>query len=154
MALRGMLVEEGQAAEVDPMFSDARGGLRTRLRTQYSARLGGQWDLDALTEEIGHWMLTTQGLRHRVVHAGYVPDDSDLKEAGHGAELLGAFVSERLASRRYRFPRLALSVLGQAGLERRGLLSSRMSTLVDEVMPTLPAFWSAVSTAGHWGDEP
>lgn len=144
LVLRAILVETGREGEIEAMFSDERGLFASRLRRDYGPLLGGQWRPDRPITPVGRWVAATQSVRNRVVHAGHEPTPFESSEAARGAEGLEAFVLQRLAERRYRYPKTALSVLAEPGLRRRNMWSGRMKALADELGPTLPDFWRAV----------
>jgi hypothetical protein len=145
LVLRAMLVEEGKADQIPVLFDDPRGGFTSRLRREYGARLGRTWDLDDPTNDVGHWVAGTANLRHRVVHAGYDPTGGEASEAIHGAEVLEAFVIERLVEKRFTYPKTALSLVGEAGFVRRHLLSERFAKLVAKEAPALEDFWRSMT---------
>jgi hypothetical protein len=144
LLLRAMLVEEGAPDDLERLFGDDRGGFSARLRRDYGPRLGGTWDVDDPTNEVGHWVHGAQKLRNRVVHAGYSPTGGEASEALHGGEVLESFVFERLIDRRYKYPKTALSIFGEPGLRRRGLWNQRMRRVADELLVGLPEFWASV----------
>lgn len=145
--LRGLLVEDGKAHDIAAHFAPDV-SLTRRVRTQYHDRLGGNWSLDDVNAPIGHWNLLTQKPRHRVVHRGYQPTRADAEESQHGAELLEQFLKDRLLDHRFDYPLTTLSLLGEAGLERRQALDARMRSVIDEVAPGIGDFWRAVAEAG------
>lgn len=126
--LMHMMWEEGQLPE--EAAEGWIGGLATRVKREYSQRLGGQWDMGGVGP-VGDWARDVAGLRHRVVHAAYVPDADEAKRS---IAVLDAFVSylcDRLAAgdRLVRYPRTALTLAGEDGLARRGALTRRIQEL-------------------------
>lgn len=149
LVLRAMLVEEGKADQIPVLFDDPRGGFTSRLRREYGARLGHKWDVDDPINDVGHWVAGTANLRHRVVHAGYDPTGGEASEAIHGAEVLEAFVIERLIEKRFTYPKTALSLVGEAGFARRHLLSERFAKLVAKEAPALEDFWRSMTASAN-----
>jgi hypothetical protein len=143
--LRALLIEEGRDSEIATVFGDGRDALLTRVRNQYATRLGGGWDLDTWTTAPGHWEQSARRVRHRVIHTGHMPTVDEAREAVHGAELLEAFVKDRLAEKRFDYPKTALTMLGTEGLEARGLLSPRMERVAAEIAPNIAMFWAAIT---------
>lgn len=144
VVLRALIVEEGQDAEIAAVFGDQRGGLLNRLRGQYARRLGGRWALETWETAPGHWEQSARQVRHRVIHSGHSPTMDEAVESLHGVELLESFVKDRVASKRYQYPKTALTLLGVQGLEMRGFLNGRMRRLILEVEPVMPTFWAAI----------
>jgi hypothetical protein len=145
LVLRGMLVEEGSPERIPEMFDDPRGGFTLRLRREYGARLGRNWDLDDPTNDVGNWVNGTHNLRHRVVHAGHEPTAEEASEAIHGAEVLEAFVIERLVEKRYTYPKTALSLVGEQGFARRNLINARLAKVIAEEIRALDEFWRSMN---------
>lgn len=142
--LRAILVEEGRADTIESMFGDPRGGFISRLRREYAPRLGGRWEPNSIDTEVGHWFDDTHSLRNSVLHVGHRPTPSEAASALHGAGVLEAFVFERLASKRYQYPKTVLSTLGEPGLRRRGLINAKMGRIVAASVPELRAFWATL----------
>lgn len=143
--LRALMIEEGKDAEIAAVFGDQSGGLLNRLRGQYAQRLGGRWDLETWETAPGHWEQSARKVRHRVIHSGHSPTMDEAVEALHGAELLESFVKDRVASKRYQYPKTTLTLIGMQGLEKRGLVSGRMRRLISEVEPVMRTFWAKIA---------
>jgi hypothetical protein len=126
--LRGvlsMLVWEESAEhdeDVDPAAEILRVDTTRRVKREYPPRLGGTWSLVG-DGPVARWYRDTAGLRNRVVHAGHRPSKDQAVDALEALLALERFVCDRLADRSRRYPRTALTVLGGAGLERRGAWS-------------------------------
>lgn len=148
LILRGMLVEEGRADQIPVLFDDPRGGFTARLRREYSGRLGHKWDLDDPATAIGHWAIGTHNLRHRVVHAGYEPTPAEASEAIHGSEVLEDFVIARIVEKRFVYPKVALSLIGEQGFAGRNLLNARLAKVVAAEAPVLADFWLSMAGEG------
>lgn len=119
--------EEGQTPE-----GAAQGwieGLTTRVKREYSRRLGGRWDLRS--GPVAHWSDHVAAVRHRVVHAAYVPDVDEAQRALRTVNDLVSYACDRLATqeRLTRYPRTALTLAGESGLARRGALTRRLTEL-------------------------
>lgn len=144
--LRSIVVEREGADAARAIFepADRRTGLKARLRTEYHGRLGGAWNPDQ-DGPVAAWWTAVQTVRGRVVHGGYQPTPQEAYDALMAAEALDRHIDDRLADRRFDYPKTALSKLGAAGLEQRGLWSDRMRTMAAEV--DLPFHWRAVSQA-------
>jgi hypothetical protein len=145
LVLRGLLVEDGTPDQIPILFDGARGGFTARLRREYAGRLGRRWDLDDPTNEVGHWFAGTFNLRHRVVHAGHEPTAGEAGEAIHGAEVLEAFVIARMVDKRFVYPKTTLSLIGEAGLARRRVMSGRLATVIANNVGGLQEFWQLMA---------
>jgi hypothetical protein len=140
--LRLMLAEEGRSSEIDDVFR-RKGGLRGRLEREFPPRLGGVWQTREGSASVTRWWLTCQTLRGRVVHAGYLPSEAEARAAALSSGALDAYVGDRLAAVRYRYPITAYTRLGLPGLARRGALSPRMRRVISEISPKLEEVWIA-----------
>lgn len=145
--LRGLMVEEGDIADIAALFNDPRVGLVSRLRSQYASRLGGRWDHGEPGTALGHWEQSARGIRHKVIHTGYPPTMDEAVEALHGAELLETFVKDRLVAKRYTYPKTALTLLGLPGMRKRGMLNARMARVIAQVEPEMAAFWADIASS-------
>jgi hypothetical protein len=145
--LRGLMIEEGDLADIAGLFNDPRAGFVSRLRSQYASRLGGRWDHEEPGTALGHWEQSARRIRHRVIHTGYPPTMDEAVEALHGAELLEAFVKDRLVAKRRTYPKTALSLLGLPGMRKRGMLNARIAGVIAQVEPEMAAFWADIASA-------
>lgn len=137
-----LLWEEGadpQAAA--PIFE--HGKVLRRVTREYPSRLQGTWSTKS--GAIGDWYTNCYRLRHRVVHAGYMPSPREAQAAVDSALNLQRFVWDRIAARRTTYPRSALMTLAQSGLEQRGLWSGKIRRFAEEVAPTEPNWRDAYS---------
>jgi hypothetical protein len=109
--------------------SDAAGilsaPLASRLRNAFHPRLGGQWDIER-EGPLKEWRDGLMNVRHRVVHAGYHPDEWAARRAVAAFIGLEEFLANRVLANRTTYPRLTLLMVGIPGLERRRLFSARM----------------------------
>lgn len=92
--------------------------LATRIKTQYSQRLGGKWFAD--TDPIRGWQTDIANVRHRVVHAGYEPDTGQAYAARDALQALERFIGDRLAVKWKTYPRTAWLFLGTTGFREHG----------------------------------
>jgi hypothetical protein len=107
-------------------------GLDTRVKREYSSRLGGPWDPKG-AGTIGLWTRHVADLRNRIVHGAYIPSSAEAQLARETVDSLLKFLGDQLASQPVlrKYPRTALALLGNAGLERRGAYSRRLRELQD-----------------------
>jgi hypothetical protein len=117
-----LMREEGLAPDAAAEVFES--GLVRRVRTQFPARLGGDWDT-AGRGPVGSWISNLARLRGRVVHAAYEPTRTETQAALGALGGLEGFVKTRVAAQRFNYPKTALVVLGQTGLQRRGIWSTR-----------------------------
>ncbi|PRX47062.1 hypothetical protein B0I33_106159 [Prauserella shujinwangii] len=108
-------------------------GLETRVKREYASRLGGSWDLTT-NGPLMQWNKGVAEVRHRIVHAGYVPTLQEAQGARHAINSLCDFVCNRLttSSTLARYPRTAISLVGRAGLKSRGVYSRRLRELLKD----------------------
>jgi hypothetical protein len=108
-------------------------GLETRVKGEYASRLGGSWDL-TMDGPLLQWNNKVAEVRHRIVHAGYVPSSQEAHDAHAAMESLFNFICDRLTTPRIlvRYPRTAISLIGRAELESRGIYSRRLRELQED----------------------
>lgn len=111
--------EEGLTPEESA--ADWPDGLVTRVKTQFSKRLGGDWNVSG-RGAVGAWERDVAAVRHRVVHAGYLPSRSEAERSMVALEELLTFLGDRLVYGRNlsKYPRTASELLNEGGLRRRG----------------------------------
>lgn len=111
-------------------------GLDTRVRTEFSRRLGGSWDARG-TSPVGEWSRNVADIRHRVIHAGYSPSAREAHAAFDGVTNLITYLADRLASDSVlsRYPRTAVAVAGNEGLSLRERHTRRVKALQDADEP-------------------
>lgn len=120
--------------------------LASRVRTHFAGRLGGNWDRGR-NRALRNWLESVQLLRSKIIHAGEEPDFERAQRSDHAIRELEEFVHERLLRPETvaRFPRTALAMFGESGLERRGLLTRRVRRLLHSDDEPI---WS--ETFGRW----
>jgi hypothetical protein len=131
LVLSLMMWDEGATPDETALAFDRT--FKRRLLREYAGRLGGDWNLLHQGRPVGQWYADLYVLRNRVLHGGYVPDRDEATTALHAADALSTFISDRILDRCERFPRTALIVFGHEGLERRGVLSSDLRRVADEL---------------------
>ncbi|MFD9082967.1 hypothetical protein [Streptomyces erythrochromogenes] len=126
------------------VFDFSRGGLASRVKTEYAPRLGGDWNR-TLPGPVHDWTHAVAALRNRVVHRGYRPTYQETEDALAAADALLDFIKTRLAQRVARYPRTALLTLGEPGLRRLGGWARASAYLEDPQQ--VPDLWFAEFTA-------
>jgi len=124
-----LLWEDGHSP--DEVVSIFERGLASRIRREYSPRLGGNWNTTT-HGAVGRFDAHLMKLRGRVVHAGYRPTSEEVLQAFDAYQSIQKFVKDRLAAKRSRYPRSALMVLGKPGFERRGSWNAKMDEFLNE----------------------
>jgi hypothetical protein len=104
---------------------------KSRLQNEYRSRLGGDWNLGTVGRPVGRWYHAVYLLRNRVLHGGYVPDRAAARDALAAADALVTFLLDRIADRRYKYPRTALLTFDSR--DRRGVLSARLKRVASEL---------------------
>ncbi len=112
---------------------DQTRGHKNRVLTHLPSRLGGNWDPTG-NSPVGRYFTNVVELRHRVVHAGFVPSREAALLAQRVIQDLEQFVGDQLASDkvRTRYPRTAIALLGKEGLQRRKVFSNRLRQLGED----------------------
>lgn len=126
-----MAWEEGTPYEEAAEWFE-KSGLTARLRSHYHSRLAGAWQPDDTRTVLGKWTDSVTKVRGRVVHAGYRPSEWEATVAVNLLGEIGHFVKDRLAEKCMKYKRTALLLLGQPGLERRGLYGGQIKKFVEE----------------------
>ncbi|MDP9369613.1 MAG: hypothetical protein M3Q03_15270 [Chloroflexota bacterium] len=111
-------------------FADPRQSVIRRVKTEYPPRLGGTWDPDR-PGPLQDWASAVLGVRHRSIHAGYMPTPPEAEKSLSALLSLERLLADAVAQRNAHFPRTALVFLGEDGLKRRDLLSRRLRQLAD-----------------------
>ncbi|MEV0949685.1 hypothetical protein [Promicromonospora sp. NPDC050249] len=128
--LSHLMWEEVHRPESAAEIFDSLESISKRVKTQYHERLGGVWSLDA-EGPVNRWWTDVATLRNRVVHGGYGPTLNEARAAIDATQSLVEFMGDRVASKLKKYPRTAMILSGQIGLERRGKWSRRMRDLVE-----------------------
>lgn len=137
--------EEGVAAEEAAAWFDA--SLSVRVRTRYSSRLGGSWDLNRDDQPVGIWSSNVRVLRNRVAHVGVIPAVEEATAALRAVNELADWLKERLIAKSGAYPRTALLFIGQVGFERRDVFRGGIRRFVEEQMPSEPDW---LVSFGRW----
>ena len=89
------LQKKGQhgRAEIDKTISEAT---MAKMFTMTSQILGGNCDTKG-DSIVGHWYRTAYGLRNRIAHAGYQPEDEEAAEAVRLTGEFHAFIRKQIA---------------------------------------------------------
>lgn len=103
----------------------------TRLKTRYHDHLGGNWDpniptsITAQVNKIG----TT---RHRVIHAGYQPNEYEARQLLTESRQLIDRLKDRIFIQLHKFGKTAFIVFGSQALKDRGGWTKRMRELIGD----------------------
>ncbi len=132
-ALLHMLWEEHVEPAEAARYFDRGVGHSSRVARNFPQRLGGGWDAES-GSPAGRYLQDLVRLRHRVVHAGHEPTDSELNAAWQALFDLEHFLGDRLASERNlkRYTRTALAWMGDRRLEQRGRLTNHVRRLTED----------------------
>lgn len=119
--------------------------LDSRVRTEFTTRLGGSWDARG-TSPIADWSRRVAEVRHRVIHGGYVPSARQAHESFDAVTELITYLVDRLSADTVlnRYPRTAVALAGNEGLARRSRHTRRVRQLQDA---DEPVWWE---TFGRW----
>jgi len=108
-------------------------GFDKRLRDRFHGFLGGNWNMESKSSPL-HRLNRVARMRHRVVHAAYEPTLDEVDEAIAAYEDLAEFAKDRLVDSRYRFPRTAMLLLGEPGMERKKAWTKKFRRLIEELI--------------------
>ncbi|WP_133260099.1 hypothetical protein [Streptacidiphilus pinicola] len=121
-ALMMMHWEEGSTPrESASVFSRP---LMSRVRADYQNRIGGSWSAKGSTVT-GRWRENLVLLRHKVAHGGYMPTGREASGALQVHADLVAYLFDRIAIARKKFPATAGIMVSEAGFERRGVVETK-----------------------------
>jgi hypothetical protein len=134
VVLTQLLWDEGATAAATAEVLDRP--FKARFKNEYSPRLGGDWNLSNGDGSVGRWYRDVYLLRNRVLHGGHIPDRQAARDAHAAADGLVTFLLDRIADRRYNYPRTALLTFDTR--DRRGVLSARMKRLSAELEADRP----------------
>lgn len=112
----------------------AEGAIKTRIRTMMAPRLKGDWS--SRNSPIVKWLAGPHALRHRVVHGGYEPTRQEASDAIKIVDEMNTFLFDRLAAQRNSYKRVSLILLGQDGLDARGLLRGQILEFIERTANT------------------
>lgn len=144
--LAHLLWEEATTPEDAAALFDERPWLVQRVRSAYHSRLGGSWKTEG-DGPVAKWFTNVAMARNRILHAGHEPSRAEGTAALTALKGLEDFVARRLCdpARLSRYPRTALSLVGEPQLRSRGQWTKRLGHLSAD--PTEP-HWD--STFGRW----
>ena len=128
-----LLWEEGsRPSDVATLF-DPNGSHTLRVRRHLGHRLGGSWD-DKGPSAASAYFRNLVHLRHRVVHKGYDPRPQEADAAYSALFDLEGHVGDQLSqgARLRRYPRTAMSWMGESGLRRRNRFTNFVRGLSED----------------------
>jgi hypothetical protein len=73
------------------------------IKSELPSRLGGNWNIEIVTESVGQWYHYCYKLRNRISHAGYNPSVGEVNDCLHFAQDMRKFVLELIQSRRRKY---------------------------------------------------
>jgi hypothetical protein len=122
-ALTLMLWEEGAVA--DECAKNIKPYFKSRLKSHFHARLGGDWSMTQPGHPLTQWLQDAAQLRHRVVHRGYRPTAHECEKSLESLDAVQDFLSDALASHFSQYFRTCVAILGTSNLSERGLLTDQ-----------------------------
>lgn len=123
----GLMMYEENVSAADAAKVWRKGGLETRVKTQYSSRLGGPWNREA-----DLWRVSVAHRRHRIIHTAFRPNRAESTDALAAADGFGVYVLARLTERRNRYPWTTLWVVGRGGVARAGHYRGRFQQFAEQ----------------------
>ncbi len=105
----------------------------TRIDRHCAHRLGGNWSRKG-DGQVAKYFHDLVHLRHRVVHAGYVPSSEDVDRAQVALADLEHFIGDRLCDPKNlnRYTRTAMAFVGNRGIEKRSRWTKAVETLTND----------------------
>lgn len=94
-----------------------------RVKTALPKALGGNWSLS--NGPVGDWYDSVAGLRNRVVHGGYQPNDNEVARCLTAVDTLFKHILDCVHDKAHRYPATAWAFLGVQGYEQRGGVTRR-----------------------------
>ena len=74
-----------------------------RINSEIPKILGGQWNIKDEKTIVGAWYIKTYGIRNRIVHGGYIPDDHEIFTAVSCEYDFINYVIELMNKSRYKY---------------------------------------------------
>lgn len=108
-------------------------GFETRMRSRFHGFLGGNWDFKSSSSPI-HLLDEVADIRHRYLHAGVEPTFSDADMALEAYVEVTEFAKDRLAIKKYNFPRTTALIMGEPGLRRKDAWTRRYQKLLETIV--------------------
>jgi len=102
------------------------------MRSRFHGFLGGNWDFKSSSSPI-HLLDEVAAIRHRYLHAGIEPTFSDADMALEAYTEVSEFAKDRLAIKKYEFPRTTALIMGEPGLRRKDAWTRRYQKLIYEL---------------------
>jgi hypothetical protein len=108
-------------------------GFERRMRTRFSPLIGGNWDFKSSSSPI-HILGEVANVRHRYLHAGIEPTMMQADRALEAFSVVTDFAKDRLAIKKYDFPRTAALIMGEPGLRRKNAWTRRYEKLLHSIV--------------------
>jgi hypothetical protein len=120
--------------QVGEWFRSNKSGLGYRMGNLYNNRLRGIW---AGGKPISDWKPNVSVIRNRIVHGGYRPTQAEAIRALTTLQAIESYVLDLVAQdpNRARYPRTTYMMLGQRGLEERGLYKGQLRRTLEGTSP-------------------
>jgi|GEM_PF-4977282 len=127
--LASLLWESGEVPESAAMIFDGPRFVK-RLRTHFPALVGGSWDPS--NETVAAWEQDCHLLRHRLIHRGHLASEAEARSAVAAARSMVEYAARLIAGAHKKFPRVAIKMVGLAGLGAGRRRTEELRELQDE----------------------
>jgi hypothetical protein len=144
-AILAMLLWEEEVPVEEAALLFGEGEVVRRVKQELPKRLKGNWALSG-NAPVGRWFTSVYRLRHRVVHGGYRPSRQEAGEGVGAMRDLERFVFDRLAARRYSYPKVTLLTIAEPGLRKRGIWAGKIKLLAESNVGSASALRSSFRT--------
>lgn len=128
---RMLLVDEGKASAEIEAAVDGEVAFKPVLTKSLPSRLGGSWDVTLAHGALRQYWEDLYLVRNRIVHGGFDPHGGHAQDAEKGYRALRDHLESRLVAKMTDYPRTACARFGREGLSARGLMTKRMSRLIE-----------------------
>ena len=148
--VRSTAIDEGLTdAEVESRVEDWTSPFKSLVTRRVPDLLGGSWDISRDDQAVGKYWSDLYLLRSRSTHGGRPILAADMERASSAYGGLIDFVCSRVVKRQKRYPRTALALLGQPGLEERSAWTSAIEAFASGLNEEPYPFWQAWDVVGR-----
>lgn len=101
--LSELFKQEGKSlAVLDEIYEE--NGFMKVLKSEFSSRLGGIWDLTSTSSPLKDWHDNCYQMRNRIIHGGYLPDNSETEESLVCAQNAINYIVGLVKQKKKRYP--------------------------------------------------
>lgn len=121
-----LLWDEGRRPEdVAPMFNPDESSVRSRVKSEYSRHLGGNWNLKK-KGPVRDWREKVAEPRNAIAHAGFMSTSEQARDSLEALLALEKFLGKRLVEKVQKRPRTAMMYLGSDRIAAEGKMTKKL----------------------------